>query len=380
MAARASNATSAGGDVLTTRALNRATLERQMLLRRVHASAEDALERLVGLQAQTPTSPYYALWSRLAGFQPQELAELITGRHAVRMALMRSTIHLVTARDCLPLRALLQPMLERGLKGSWGKRLAGVDPPAVAAAGRVLLAEQPRTFSELGAVLRERWPHADGDAMAQAVRTHVPLVQVPPRGVWGQGGLARHVPAQTWLGDEAPAPMTREDLVMRYLAAFGPASAADAQAWSGLTGLRTVVEALRPRLRVFRDEQGRALYDLPDAPRPDGDTDAPPRLLPDYDNLLLSHADRTRVVSDEHRRMAYTVNGVNPGTFLVDGFVGGFWKASREGACAVVKIRPFSRLSAAARRALAAEAEQLLRFAEPDATDRDVRFVESLTD
>ena len=381
MPARASaSAKSASADVLGTRALNRALLERQMLLRRVHVPAEEAIERLVGMQAQSPLSPYYALWSRLEDFRPEELAELITGRRAVRIALMRSTIHLVSARDCLPLRALVQPMLERALQGSWGKRLAGVDLPAVAEAGRALAAEQPRTFAELGAMLRERWPQWDGEAMAQAVRTYVPLVQVPPRGVWGSGGLARHVPAETWLGEEGSAALSREDVVMRYLAAFGPASVADAQTWSGLTKLRETVDGLRPRLRVFRDEHGRELFDLPDAPRPDADTPAPPRLLPDYDNLLLSHADRTRVVSDAHRKMAYSVNGVSPGSFLVDGFVGGFWKAERDGAAAVVKILPFAPIDAAARRALAEEAERLLRFAEPDATDRDVRFVESLKD
>jgi hypothetical protein len=371
---------SASADVLGMRALNRALLERQMLLRRVRMPAADAIEHLVGMQAQTPLSPYYALWARLEDFQPGELAELITSRRAVRIALMRSTIHLVTARDCLPLRALVQPVLERGHKGVWSKRLAGVDEHAVAEAGRALLAEQPRTFAEVGALLRERWPDGDAEAMAQAVRTFVPLVQVPPRGVWGAGGLARHVPAQAWLGDEPPAALSLEDVVMRYLGAFGPASVADAQTWSGLTKLRDTVDALRPRLRVFRDEHGRELFDLPDAPRPDPDTPAPPRLLPDYDNLWLSHADRTRVVSDEHRRMAYSANGVSPGSFLVDGFIGGFWKAERDGASAVVKIRPFSPISAAHRRALADEAERLLRFAEPDATNRDVRFVESLKD
>jgi hypothetical protein len=372
------SASTASADVLGTRALNRALLERQMLLRRVRLSAEEAVERLVGMQAQTPLSPYYALWSRLEGFRPEELAELITGRGAVRIALMRSTIHLVTARDCLPLRNHVQPVLERGLRGSWGKRLAGVDLPAVAEAGRALAAEQPRTFSELGALLGERWPAWDGEAMAMVVRTFVPLVQVPPRGVWGAGGLARHVPAATWLGAGSAADLPLADVVMRYLAAFGPASVADVQAWSGLTKLRETVEGMRSSLRVFRDEHGRELFDVPDAPLPDPDTPAPPRLLPDYDNLWLSHGDRTRVVSDAHRRMAVSVNGVSPGSFLVDGFVGGFWKMARDGTTAVVRIQPFAPIEADARRALAAEAERLLAFAEPDAADRDVRFVESL--
>lgn len=377
MPSRTSPKPAASADVLTTRALNRALLARQMLLERVSLPAETVIERLVGMQAQTPLSPYYALWSRMEGFRPEELATLILERKAVRVALMRSTIHLVTARDCLPLRAHVQPVIERGLKGAWGKRLDRAPVHEVAEAGRALAAEQPLTFAEIGARLRERWPQWGADALAQAVRTYVPLVQVPPRGVWGFGGLARHVPAEVWLGGGA-GEMTIDEMVMRCLAAFGPASAADVQTWSGLTRLREVLERLRPRLRAFRDEAGRELFDLPDAPRPEPDFPAPPRLLPDYDNLWLSHAGRTRVVSGEHRAMAYSVNGVVPGTFLVDGFVAGFWKVTRDGASAVVDLQPFSPLAAADRAALAEEAVRLLAFAAPDARDRDARFVARL--
>jgi Winged helix DNA-binding domain len=357
------------GEVLGRRALNRALLERQLLLRRHALPATAAIEHLVGMQAQVPNAPYVGLWARLEDFRPQELAGLLQSRQAVRIALMRSTIHLVTARDCVTLRPLVQPVLERTLNGNFARGLAGVDTAALAVAGRALVEERPRTFSELGALLAERWPDRDPGALAIAVRALVPLVQVPPRGVWGAAGQAVHASAEAWLGrplDPEPSP---EGLVLRYLAAFGPATVADVRTWSGLSGLREVVERLRPGLRAFRDDRGRELLDLPGAPRPAADTPAPPRLLPEYDNLLLSHADRTRVIADEHRSAVST-----SGSLLVDGFARGAWTIRRERGAAILRLRVFEPLTAPERDAVSEEAGQLLEFAAAGADRRDLRI------
>ena len=276
-------------EVLSQRALNRALLSRQLLLERPSLPADDSagraaqvvqiIEHLVGLQAQAPFPPYFGMHSRLDGFRPDDLAALLTSRGVVRIALLRGTIHLVSARDCLPLRRLVQPVLERGMRGTFGKQLAGVDPAALAAAGRALVEAEPMTFSQLGQALAERWPDHPPAALAQGVRTLVPLVQVPPRAVWGRAGRSLHTSAEHWLGapaepvhpaGEASRVQTagRAGLVTRYLGAFGPATARDVATWSGLTGLRPVMEQLRPSVVTFRDEQGAELFDLPSAPRP----------------------------------------------------------------------------------------------------------------
>src|SRR4051812_4143596 len=275
-------------DVLGQRALNRALLERQMLLRRHSMSAVDAIERLAGMQAQSPTAPYVGLWTRLEGFDADELSRLIVDRAVVRIALMRSTIHLVTARDCLAFRPVVQPALERELKGARARALAGLDLREVAEAGCAILEETPLGWTELGARLAERWPGRDPEALAHTVRARRALVQLPPRGVWGAGGRAVHTTAEAWLGRPVSDDPSPDAMVLRCLAAFGPASVADVQSWSGVPRLRDALERLRPGLQTFRDARGTELFDLPGAPRPDADIPAPPRFLPEYDNLLLS--------------------------------------------------------------------------------------------
>jgi winged helix DNA-binding protein len=328
----------------------------------------------VGLQAQIPNSPYIGLWTRLAGFRPDDLARLITKRRVVRVPLMRGTIHLVTARDCLALRPLVQPVLERALKGSFGRQLAGMDTRAIAAAGRELLEEQPRTGAALGALLQKRWPDRDTRSLAYAVQYLEALVQVPPRGVWGASGQATWTTVEAWLNHRLASKPSPDRMVMRYLAAFGPATARDMRAWSGVTRLREAAERLRPRLRTFRNEHGLELFDLPRAPRPSPDTAAPPRFLPFYENALLSYADRSRFIPHGPRGQVFTSEGMLVGTVLIDGFLGARWKISRDRGKATLLIEPFQRLRKQDRDALAGEGARLVAFAAADAQTRDVRF------
>ena len=367
-------------EVLGKRGLNRALLERQMLLRRHEMTVLEAIEHLVGLQAQAPEPPYVGLWTRLAGFRPEELSRAILDRSAVRVALMRNTVHLVTARDCLKLRPLARPAIERNLYTGQARRAAldGVDVGELIAAGRALLEERPLTAKELGELLRERWPDHDPASLARAIRHLVPLVQVPPRGVWGRGGPAAHTTAEAWLGRPLDSDPSPDEMVLRYLGAFGPASVKDAQTWSGLTRLGEIFERLRPRLRTFRDKGGTELFDLPDAPRPDPDVPAPARYLPAFDNLILSHADRTRVIADNYRKAIASKNGMVPATFLIGGFARGLWKMERTRGKAALSIEPFESLSREERDALVEEGEGLLRFAAGSggAGTFEVRFAE----
>jgi DNA glycosylase AlkZ-like len=361
--------------VLRTRDLNRAMLERQLLLRRASLSATEALEHLVGMQAQAPFPPYTGLWTRLAGFQPDDLARLILDRGAVRVALMRGTVHLVTAADCLVLRPVLQPVLDRWLRTVLGKRLPGVDLVAVAKAGRQLVDEKPRGVAELGRLLVEKWPGHDPSELFNVVRGALALVQTPPRAVWGRSGQTTVTTAEAWLGRTLGADTAPDPMVLRFLRAFGPATVADVQKWSGLTRLGEVVERLKPRLRTFRDENGAQLYDLPDTPRPDSDTPAPVRFLSEFDNLLVSYADGTRIMADEYRPALFTVNGIIRSALLVDGFAQGVWRITKAKRAATLEIEPFIRLPARVRSAIEKEGGRLLAFSAADAETHDVRLM-----
>jgi winged helix DNA-binding protein len=361
-------------DTLTTKELNRATLARQMLLAREKTTALKAIERLAGLQAQLARPPFIGLWSRLAKFRPEDLTRLVHDRKVVRATMMRGTLHIVSARDYLALRPTLQPMLSAAMQAVLRDRAQGLDLDALAKAARACLDERPRTFEEVRAVLRDAWPKADERAMGYAVRTHLPLVQVPTETLWGWPGAACFAVAESWMGKPVGTTSDLHTLVLRYLAAFGPATVADAETWSYLRGLKDTFEELRPKLRVFRNEGGRELFDLPKAPRPPADTPAPVRFLPDYDNLLLSHADRTRVIRDEHRPKVATANLRILATFLVDGMVGGTWKIERAKSSAALVLEPFAPLSKKTRAELAKEGMTLLRFAESDARSTEVRW------
>ena len=350
--------------VLTRRALNRALLARQSLLTRETLSPRAMAERLVGLQAQSPQDPYVALWSRLEDFNPDTLSRQLASRKMVRLALMRSTIHLVTDRDCLALRSVMQPAIERSLRGTFGKRLAGVNLATLAAAGRALVDKEPRLLGDIGRELATRWPERDQMALSHAVRALVPLVQPPPRGLWRQSGLAIHAAAESWLGKPLAEPSV-DETVVRYLMAFGPATVADAQVWSGLSKLAEVFTRLRPRLRTYRDERGRELFDVADAPLPEVDTPAPPRFLPEYDNILLSHHDRSRVVS-EQARIAITSDHRSRRWLLIDGDLAGTWTLETTRHAAALSIRAAVSLRPQQRREIVHEGERLAAFLAPD--------------
>lgn len=362
-------------EMLSKDALNRALLARQMLLAREAATPAEAIGRLAGLQAQQPQPPFVGLWARLAGFGREDLLRGLREREVVRATLMRGTLHLMTAGDFLALRGAIQPALSAGMRSILRGRAEALDIPSLVAEARRAFVERPRTFTELRTALMDLYPDADERAMGYAVRTHLPLVVVPGEGEpWGYRADADFADAEGWLG-AAPDPSEQaESLALRYLAAFGPATVADFQAWSGLAGAKGTFEALRPRLATFRDERKRELFDLPEAPRPPEDAPAPARLLPGFDNLILSHADRARIIADEHRPRVVTKNLLVLPTFTADGYVAGTWKASRTKGAASLVLTPFAPLPKAAKSALAEEAEALVRFLEPDAAKHAISF------
>jgi len=360
---------------LTLQALNRATLARQMLLAREKIPPLRAIERLVAMQAQLAKPPFVGLWSRLEAFRREDLARLLTKRDVVRATSLRGTLHLMTAKDYVAFRPALQPMLSAGSAAILKGRTASVDVGKDVAAARAFFAEAPRPFNALRTHLKARDPKADERAIAYMVRTHLPLVQVPTDAPWSFPATADFTLADAWLGEDVSteeAPM--DALLLRYFAAFGPATVTDAQAWLGFRPLRGVVERLRPKLRVLHDDRKRELFDVPKGPLPDADTDAPVRFLPEFDNLLLSHVDRTRFIADAHRRAVYLPGLRVAATILVDGLVAGTWTIARAKKSATLRIAPFAPLAKKDAAALTKEGDALLRFAEEDATAFEVRI------
>ncbi|MFD8014852.1 winged helix DNA-binding domain-containing protein [Streptomyces sp. NPDC058955] len=349
---------------VSRRALGRATLARQLLLTPSPLGPEEAVHHLVGLQAQNTKPPYYALAARLDGFRPEELSALMESRALARIATLRSTVHTHTARDAVALRAFAQPgAVDREL-GIFRKKLDGVDLDRLAALARELVEAEPRTPGQIRAHLLGEWPDADPLALTMAARCLLPLVQVTPRGLWGRAGQVALTTTDVWFGGAPYEPADPDETVLRYLGAFGPASVKDMQTWCGLTRLRPAFERLRPRLVTFRDEDGTELFDLPDAPRPDEATPAPPRFLPEYDNLLLSHADRRRIVPEAYRTRTWTGNQPHR-VLLLDGLLAGLWHLAEAKGRVTLTVEPFARLTRADRAALTEEAERTLRLAVP---------------
>ena len=363
------------GTTISTRALNRALLARQMLLQRHKASALDAIERLVGLQAQVARPPFVGLWTRLQGFARAELAMALHNRRAVRVTAMRGTLHVMTTADYIAMRGAMQPMLTRGMQAILRGRVALLEMEALEVEARKFFRSSAATFDALRDHLKAKFPGADERAMAYAIRTHVPLVQVPTNAPWAFPAAADFALADGWLSTKVSTSASSPNaLVLRYLAAFGPATPTDAQAWSGLPALREVFESLRPSLVTFRDERKRELFDLPDAARPDEDTEVPVRFIPDFDNLVLSHDDRSRIMADAHRSRVTLKNLQVRATFLVDGMVAGRWKSERKRTAAVLVIEPFGSIPKRVKAALEKEGEALLAFLEEDAEEREVRW------
>ncbi len=362
--------------ILSRRELNRALLARQLLLERAAMSPVEATAQVAGLQAQVQNPPFIGLWSRLLNFERNHLHAAMEARQIARTPAMRSTLHLLTTGDLLAWRAPLQAALERALSAFHGRNIAGLDLAPVIAEARRLFAEKPRTMAEIRAGLLEIAPDSDGNALDYVARTYVPVVQVPPAGFWGVGGSPVYAMADDWLGRSPAEDSAPFALIWRYLAAFGPATVMDAQAWAGLTRLKDAFETLRPELVTCRDEGGVELFDLPGAPLPDAETPAPVRFLPDYDNLVLSHANRLRIIDDDHRQGVFLSAGRVRAVFLVDGFVRGAWKFERTRKSAALIIEAFAPLSAQDRASLETEGGRLLRWAEPNAADYALRWVE----
>lgn len=355
------------GETLTIRELNRATLARQMLLAREQVRTVDAVERLGAMQAQEAKPPFIGLWARIQGFDPQDLLQALHRREVIRATMMRGTIHLVSAADYVALRDFVGQPPAVTLR-ILGDRAAGLDPEQVLPAARRLLEEAPRDFNQLRALLKEAFPKVNDRALGFVVRHHLPLVMVPTGDRWGFPASAEFTLAESWLGKPPSGNNGAEALVLRYLAAFGPATVADLQAWAGVRGMKPVLDRMRPRLRELEDERGRVLFDLPDAPRPDGEVPAPARFLPDFDSLMLAHDDRTRVLADAHRGLVATRNLRIRATFLHDGFARGTWTVERKRGTATLRLAPFEPLPPGAEAELAEEGDSLLRLVEPDAS------------
>ena len=334
-----------------------------------------AVERLVAMQAQVPRDPYVALWSRLEGFRPSALSDAVESRRAVRMTLLRATLHLVSARDALVLRPMFQPVVARMFFGQRAFRRAaeGVDLEEVVEVFRARLEQRPGTRSDLSRVVAERWPDRDAENLGYAMYL-LPTVQITPRGLWGRSGRAAVTTLEHWLGasrlgsDEGSG---RTDLVRRYLAVFGPATPADFSTWSGLAGTPEAFEELRPRLRTFRDERGRELFDVPRGPLPSPNAPAPVRFLPEYDNALLGHDDRSRVVPDGVPQWTE----VGWSGVLVDGFLTARWRA----ADGEVRVEPFRDLGTHEWSAIRDEGRHLLELLEPSSASPTVTIAEPRT-
>jgi hypothetical protein len=368
-------------DVLSDLALNRATLARQSLLARSEEDPVAAVERLVGLQSQNPLDPYLALWSRLTAFDPARIGDALERRELVRIVVMRGTIHLVTAADGLAMRPLVQPVLDAEIArhSEFAPLLVGIDVATVVEAMEPVLAERPMSGAQLRAAIEARFPRLPAAALAYACRCHLALVQIPPRGVWGRSLQVTSTPLTAWVGRPLDVAATLDDLVVRYLEAFGPATVADAQAWCRLPGLEPVFDRLAnrlgDRLRTFRDERGRLLYDLDDAPRPDPATPAPVRFLPEYDNVLLSHGDRRRFGLERAAFGGPDRPRVH-GSVLVDGEVRAVWHRHLDPATGVAEIGvdhlPLTKRLAAS---VEAEARRVSRFWHPAASAHAVRLL-----
>ncbi|MEU4392645.1 winged helix DNA-binding domain-containing protein [Kribbella sp. NPDC023855] len=360
--------------LLSRRTLNRTLLARQFLTDRTSRPVVEVIERLVAMQAQEPNWPYIGLWTRVTGFRHDDLTSLLHDRSVVRSTSLRRTQHLASSKDFRWLRPTIQPSLDSALRSPYfTEKTSGLDLDELVAAGREFLADGTLTRRELGRLFVERYPDRHGGRLASAVELKDPMVHPPPDSAWGRWGTPASVTvafADSWIGQPLATERQLELMIRRYLAAFGPASVRDMQAWSGLTRLREIVDGLRPTLQVFRTDQGTELFDLRDTSPADDDIPAPVRFLPAFDNVVLGHADRSRIVSDEDRKRVCPGQAWVEPTFLVDGFVRGSWSLKNS----TLTIVPFRALSRGEASAVLAEAELLLPFITDNMPEATITF------
>ena len=341
-------------DTLTDRQLNRATLQRQLLLERSpDASPLDVVKLLVGMQGQEPGQAQIGLWNRIQGFDPAEFDTLLEQRKVARATLFRSTQHMLATEDFVWMRPLLQPVVERLATTFFRQYVHGVDREELVAEATRLLDGVTLSRPEVGRALEQRWPDNQGVWLARAAQAALPIVHPHPDGAWGRRGTTPFALGEQWLGRPFATDGDPRELVLRYLAGFGPASVRDMQAWSGLTRMKAVFEELRPRLVTYRSEHGTELFDRPGRELPDPDRPAPVRFLPGFDNVTFGYHDRRRIIADEHRPAL-----VEYAAFTVDGRVRGAWKIQAD----VLRIRPFTPLTRAERTEAEPEAEALHAF------------------
>ncbi|HEY5852996.1 MAG TPA: winged helix DNA-binding domain-containing protein [Aldersonia sp.] len=357
---------------LTNRVLNRTLLARQHLLARTDLDLAQLCEHLVGLQAQDVRPPFVAAWNRIENFDPAVLDRALDDRSLVRITAMRGTVHLLTAADALRITPHVQTQLDMiaGRRSFFDGVTVGLDLDEARAAGASMFGDEARSGADLRALAAEKWPDRDPRGMVPALLLLVPVVQVPPRGKWLRNDRPGWAAIETWLRSPTDDGYPVEELVLRYLRAFGPASTADMQTWSRLTGLREVVDRLGDRVRSYRDEHGRTLYDVDDGALTDPETPAPVRFLGWYDNVVLSHKHRNRIIDPRLARLGEV--RTNWAAVLVDGLAVACYKVTRDGTRAVVAVHPARRLTRAERSEITAEARRIAAFVEPLAEAVDV--------
>ncbi len=359
-------------ETITQRQLNRTLLSRQLLLERSDIPPLKVVERLAGMQSQIPNPPYIGLWTRLASFQKAELTALLNSREVVRAPWIRSTLHLVSAPDHQRFQTVIQPALARGLRSFFGRRAKDLEIPSLIEVALPFLEAETPAIGALRDELQRHFPQHDKQAMAYAVRSYLPLLQVPPSGTWGVGTRASYTTAANWLGEAKSSDLAM--LFRRYLAAFGPASLMDFQTWCGMTSLKKALAPVLKTLVAYRNEAGAQLVDLPDLPLLPEAAPAPIRFLPEYDNCLIAHKNRTRILPERHRKQVFVSAGRVLGSVLIDGFVGAIWKARREKDRARLSISLFETVTAGCQAEIEAEGLRLLRFIDEDASEYSVEF------
>ncbi|MBP7705360.1 MAG: AlkZ family DNA glycosylase [Caulobacter sp.] len=359
-------------ETLADRDLNRALLARQMLLSRQDVGVAPAIERLGGLQAQDARPPFIALWNRLNGFRREDLLTALHDRTVVKATFTRGTLHLVSAADYLAFRTAHASVLEGAMLTDM-KEMAKVAPVGeLVAAAKTALADGALTFADLRAVLAAKWPDLNERHMGYAVRLNLPLVATPDDSQWGGKAGAAFALADLWLAAKPSETPDVEGVIRRYLTAFGPATPADVQTFTGFKGVKALLEGM-DGLATYRNAAGKPLYDVKDGLFADPETPAPVRLLADFDGVMLAHADRSRVLGDLGKHMT-SKNLRVPAVFTVDGFVAGTWALAATKTKATLTVTALGKLTNTAKDEITAEGEALLRFVAPEAKAVGVSF------